>query len=126
LEDFGEIVLRGDGGHGYVRVDWYTPDGLGTWGDGRLMVLGTEGYIELRKHIDVARQSSGEHLFLVDQKGEQYIDCAGIPLPYGPQLVEDILNRTESHSPQWRTFLAMELALQAESQAVRLGNAAGQ
>lgn len=46
LQDFGEVVLRGDKGHGYIRVDWYTPDALPTWGDGRLTILGTEGYIE--------------------------------------------------------------------------------
>ena len=54
LEDFGEILLRGDGGQGYIRVDWYTPDGLGSWGDGRLTILGTDGYLELRKYIDIA------------------------------------------------------------------------
>src|SRR5512137_656530 len=77
LEDWGDMVLRGDGGTGYVRVDWYTPDGLPTWGDGRLFILGTEGYIELRKYADISGRPGGEHLFLVDQKGMQYIDCKG-------------------------------------------------
>jgi predicted dehydrogenase len=122
LEDFGEMTLRGDGGHGYVRVDWYTPEGLSTWGDGRLTILGTEGYIELRKYVDVARSKQGENLFLVDQKGEQYIDCSGTALRYGRQLVADIVDRTETHAPQARTFLAMELALKAEAQATRLGS----
>ena len=53
LQDFGEIGLRSPQGHGYIRVDWYTPDALPTWGDGRLTILGTEGYIELRKYVDV-------------------------------------------------------------------------
>lgn len=122
LEDFGEMTLRGNGGHGYVRLDWYTPDGLSTWGDGRLTILGTEGYIELRKYVDVARAKRGDHLFLVDKDGERYIDCAGLDLPYGRQLVEDIQNRTWTHTPQERTFLAMELALRAEAAAIRLGN----
>jgi predicted dehydrogenase len=124
LEDFGEMSFRGNGGHGYVRLDWYTPDGLSTWGDGRLVILGTEGYIELRKYVDVARERRGDHLFLVDQKGERYIDCAGLDLPYGRQLVHDIQHRTWTHTPQERTFLAMELALKAEATAVRLGNLA--
>lgn len=122
LEDFGEMTLRGNGGHGYVRVDWYTPDGLSTWGDGRLTILGTEGYVELRKYVDVARAKKGENLFIVDGQGERYIDCAGTPLPYGRQLVQDVLDRTETHCSQERTFLAMELALLAEARATRLGN----
>src|SRR6185503_14434199 len=31
LEDFGDAMVRGNGGTGYVRVDWFTPDGLSTW-----------------------------------------------------------------------------------------------
>ncbi len=124
LEDFGEMTLRGNGGHGYVRLDWYTPDGLSTWGDGRLTILGTEGYMELRKYVDVARQKRGDHLFLVDAQGERYVDCTGLDLPYGRQLVADVQNRTWTHTPQERTFLAMELALKAEAVAVRLGNLA--
>jgi predicted dehydrogenase len=122
LEDFGDVVLRGNGGTGYVRVDWYTPDGLSTWGDGRLFILGTEGYIEARKYVDIQGRPGGEHLFLVDHKGMQYIDCKGGDLPYGRQLMADILNRTETAVPQWHTFYASELALRAEAQAARLGN----
>jgi predicted dehydrogenase len=122
LEDFGDVVLRGNGGTGYVRVDWYTPDGLPSWGDGRLFILGTEGYIELRKYADISGRPGGEHLFLVDQKGIQYIDCKGGDLPYGRQLIADVLNRTETALPQRHTFYASELALRAEAQATRLGN----
>jgi predicted dehydrogenase len=122
LEDFGEMLLRGDGGTGYVRVDWYTPDGLGTWGDGRLTILGTEGYIELRKYADIGGRAGGNHLFLVDQKGITHIDCNDVDLPYGRQLLNDITNRTETALPQAHTFLASELALQAEAQAQRLGH----
>lgn len=121
LEDFGDVVLQGNGGNGYIRVDWYTPDGLATWGDGRLFILGTEGYIEARKYIDIAGRPGGNHLFLVDQKGMHYIDCTGVELPYGKQLIYDIINRTETAMSQEHCFLATELALQAEAQAKRLG-----
>ena len=121
IEDFGDAMLRGSGGSGYMRLDWFTPDGLNTWGDGRLTVLGTEGYIEVRKNVDIAGRPSGNHLFLVDQKGTRYIDCKDQPLPYGGQLVDDVLNRTDTAMPQVHCFLAMELALQAEKQAQRLG-----
>lgn len=121
LEDFGEVLVRGDGGTGYIRVDWYTPDGLETWGDGRLTILGTEGYIELRKYCDIAGRPGGNHFFLVDQKGTHYIDCSDVHLPYGPQLVQDILYRTETAMSQAHCFLTSELALKAQAQAQRLG-----
>ncbi len=121
LEDFGDVMLRGNGGTGYIRVDWFTPDGLSTWGDGRLTILGTDGFIEVRKNVDIAGREGGSHLFLVDQKETRYIDCKDVPLPYGERLVDDVVNRTETAMPQAHCFLAMELALQAEKQARRVG-----
>lgn len=120
FEDFGDVVLRGDSGTGYIRVDWFTPDGLGVWGDGRMTILGTDGYIELRKYIDIAGKPGSNHLFLVDQKETRYIDCSKQTLPYGVQLVADILERTETAMPQKHCFLATELALKAQKQAQRL------
>ena len=120
LEDFGDALVRGDGGTGYIRVDWFTPGGLGTWGDGRLTILGTDGYIELRKYIDIAGRPGGNHLFLGDQKETRYIDCRDVTLPYGGQLVSDILSRTETAMTQEHCFLATELILKAQAQAQRL------
>jgi len=117
FEDFGDMLLRGDGGTGYIRVDWYTPDGLATWGDGRLTVLGTEGFIEVRKNIDIAGRKGESHLFLVDQKETRYIDCSEQPLPYGEKLVDDVLNRTQTAMPQAHCLLAMELVLEAQKRA---------
>ena len=122
LEDFGDVTVRGNGGVGYIRVDWFTPDGLGVWGDGRLFILGTDGYIELRKYIDIAGKPGSDHLFLVDQKETRYIDCKDVSLPYGPALLYDIINRTETAMTQAHSFLAMELALKAEAMADRLGH----
>jgi predicted dehydrogenase len=123
LEDFGEVLLQGNGGGaGYIRVDWFTPNGLPTWGDGRTVILGTEGYIELRKYCDIAGRPGGDHLFLVDQTGAHYMDCSQVDLPYGPQLIGDIINRTETAMPQVHCFLASELALQAQVQARRSGH----
>jgi predicted dehydrogenase len=120
LEDFGDVMLRGDHGTGYIRVDWFTPDGLATWGDGRLFVLGTDGYFEIRKNIDIAGRNLGGHLFQVDQKGTHYIDCQDVPLPYGEQLINDVLDRTDTAMNQEHCFYAMELALKAEQQAQRI------
>ncbi len=121
LEDFGEMLLQSDKGTGYIRVDWFTPAGLPVWGDGRLTILGTDGYVEIRKYHDVAGRPSGNHLFLVDHKGERYIDCNNGELPYGRQLLDDVLNRTETAMPQAHVFLVSQLALEAEARATRLG-----
>ena len=120
FQDFGDVVLRGDQGMGYIRVDWFTPDGLSTWGDGRLTILGTEGFIEIRKNVDIAGRTGGSHLFLVDQKETRYIDCSKEPLPYGNQLVNDINDRTETAMSQEHCFLATEVALKAQKQAQKI------
>jgi predicted dehydrogenase len=118
FEDFGDMVIAGNGGTGYVRVDWFTPDGLSTWGDGRLFVLGTEGYIELRKYINVASGlAGGNHLYIVDKKQARYIDCNEVPLPFGPQFVTDIVERTQLAQDQQQALLAAELVLTAQKNA---------
>ncbi len=117
FQDFGDMVLRGDRGFGYVRLDWFTPDGLGTWGDGRLFVLGTDGYIEIRKYIDITVKKQGNNLFLVDGKQARYIDCNNMPLPFGPQFVADIVNRTHVAQDQDQCLLAAELVIKAQRAA---------
>ena len=119
LEDFGEANLQGDNGcSGYFRVDWFTPDGLRTWGDGRTMILGTEGYIELRKYIDVARETSGNHLYLVNSEREYHLDLNGkVGYPFFGKLVLDCLNRTETAMTQEHAFKAAELCLKAQELA---------
>lgn len=117
FEDFGDVMLKGNGGAGYIRVDWFTPDGLKTWGDGRLTILGTDGFIEIRKNIDIANHDNGNHLYLVNQKETTYMDCNKEPLPFGQQFVDDVVNRTETAMPQEHCLLATELALKAQKNA---------
>jgi len=120
FEDFGDMTCVGNGGTGYIRVDWYTPDGLPTWGDGRLFILGTEGYIELRKYVNVATElKGGNHMYIVDKKQARYIDCNKVPLPFGPQFVSDVVNRTEIAQDQAQALLAAELVLIAQKNASR-------
>lgn len=120
FQDFGDMMLHGNGGTGYVRVDWFTPNGLGVWGDGRLFIVGTEGYIELRKYTDVAGRKGGNHLFLVDGKQARYIDCNNVMLPFGPQFVSDIVNRTHTAQDQEQALLAAELVIKAQKNAIWL------
>jgi predicted dehydrogenase len=120
FQDFGDMTLRGNRGTGYVRVDWLTPDGLGTWGDGRLFILGTEGYIEIRKYCDVARSPRGNTLFVVNGQRARMIDCNRIPLPFGAQFVADVVNRTQTAQDQAQCLLAAELAVRAQMTAATL------
>ena len=126
LEDFGEVSLVTDSGiTGYSRVDWFTPDGLGTWGDGRVMILGTDGYIELRKFIDVAGDRSGDHLYLVDRHGEHHLAVHGtVGFPYFGQLILDCLDGTRQAMSQQHVFRVAELSLQAQERATILTGSA--
>ena len=120
LEDYGDCMLTGaTGTSSYFRVDWYTPDGLRTWGDGRVFILGTEGFIEVRKYVNLATdQKGGCHVFLTNGKGEKYVNAAGVTgFPFFGKLILDCLNRTENAMTQAHAFKAAELCLKAEAQA---------
>jgi len=122
LEDFGDVTLVGDNGAtNYCRVDWLTPDGLSTWGDGRTIIMGTEGYIELRKYVDISRDPQGDQLYLVNQNGMKHYSLSGqVGFPFFGELVLDCMNRTENAMTQAHAFKAAELCLIAQEQAVRI------
>lgn len=124
FQDFGDVVLRSDHATGYVRVDWFTPEGLPTWGDGRLFILGTQGYIELRKYVDIAGREGTNHLFVVDADGTHYENCDDVPVTYHAQFLDDVRHRTETAAPQEHTFEVMRLAIEAQATATRLGHLA--
>ncbi len=123
LEDFGDCAITGKNGTtNYFRVDWFNPDGLRTWGDGRTFILGTEGFIEIRKYINLAADTvDGDHVFLVNGKGEKYFNAKGVTgFPFFGRLILDSLNRTETAMTQAHAFKAAELCLQAEAKAVKV------
>ena len=122
LEDFGDALLLGDNGtSGYFRVDWFTPEGLSTWGDGRTIILGTDGYIELRKYVDIARSPHGDNLYLVNKDGERHLELGGkVGFPFFGGFILDLLNRTEHEMTQEHAFKAAELCLLAQASAIRI------
>jgi predicted dehydrogenase len=117
FQDFGEVNLTGNQGHGYIRLDWFTPDALPTWGDGRLLILGDKGYIEIRKYTDLAKSETGNHLYYANNEEVKHIDCRDVKLPYFRNLINDVLNRSETACSQELTYLTMELAIKAQELA---------
>ena len=123
LEDFGDAVLVGDNGATqHFRVDWFTPDGLSTWGDGRTFILGTKGYIELRKYVNIGSgDGEGDHVFLVNDEGEQHFKVSGkVGFPFFGQFILDCINRTENAMTQEHAFKAAELCVKAQMKARKL------
>ncbi|WP_087975091.1 Gfo/Idh/MocA family protein [Oceanobacillus rekensis] len=120
LEDYGDATLVGDNGATQIfKVDWFTPDGLSTWGDGRTFITGTEGTIEIRKYVDVAREETGDHLFLVNKEGEKHYKLSGeVGFPFFGEFIKDCINRTENAMTQAHAFKAAELCLKAQEQAI--------
>lgn len=127
FEDFGDAALVLDNGAcGYFRVDWFTPDGLGAWGDGRAFITGTEGYIEIRKYINAASDKEGDHIILVDGSGERHIKAANTcGFPFFGRFVRDCLDRTETAMTQEHAFTAIELAITAQEAAERAAEKSG-
>lgn len=124
LEDYGDATLVGDNGATFIfKVDWFTPDGLSTWGDGRMFITGTKGTIEVRKYVDVAREGSGDHVYLVNEEGEKHYHVNGeVGFPFFGEMIKDCLNRTENAMTQEHIFKAQELCLRAQEEAIRVKN----
>ena len=116
IDDYGDVALTGaNGALGYLRVDWLTPDGLSSWGDGRLVILGEKGFIELRKNLDLATGNGGNQLYIADSLGERHVNATGMTgYPYFAGLILDCLNRTENAMTQSHAFKAAELAVRAQ------------
>lgn len=117
LEDFGEAVVRlSNGASGFCRVDWFTPDGLPVWGDGRTVIMGTDGFIEIRKYIDYSLDGNPPQvLYVTDKDGVERIDCLGMGFPFFGKFALDILNRTDNAMTQQHAFAAAELSLKAQA-----------
>jgi predicted dehydrogenase len=120
FEDYGEVSLVGDGGIGWFRLDWYTPTSLGVPGDIRLFLLGTDGYMEMRKYADPAGRPAGEHLLVVNRDGPRFVEVKDMPLRFADRFLDDVRNRTETAITQERSFLVTRLATQAQVMARRL------
>ncbi|MCC8126500.1 MAG: Gfo/Idh/MocA family oxidoreductase [Clostridiales bacterium] len=122
FQDFGDVMLTCDNGvTGYFRVDWFTPDGLNAWGDGRTIIVGTDGYIEIRKYLDIANSMEGDHVYWVDRTGEHHECVSGkCGFPFFGRMILDCLNRSENAMRQEYIFRVMELAVEAQNKALKI------
>ncbi len=119
FEDFAEVTLRGGGMTGTMRMDWFTPDGLADWGDGRLFLVGTEGTLELRKNLDLDGRPGGDHMFVTNRQQTRYVDASSTPVTYYRDFVADVADRTGRVMDGGRIFAASRLALRCQAQADR-------
>lgn len=119
FQDYGDMTLTADNGAaGYFRLEWMTPPALEVWGDGRTFIIGTEGYIELRKYTDVAGTREPDSLFLVNGTRNERINCHGqVGFPFFGEMILDCLHRTENAMTQEHIFVTSELAVRAQSMA---------
>jgi len=119
FEDFAELMLATPSVRGYIRLDWFTPDGLPTWGDGRLFAVGTGGTLELRKNLDIEGRAGTDHLFVANRAGTRYVDCSKLPVTYYRDFIAGVASRNHTVMPQGQVFTVCRLALQAQAQASR-------
>jgi predicted dehydrogenase len=120
FEDYGELLLHSGTASAFIRVDWFTPDGLPTWGDGRLVLLGTEGFIELRKYVDIAGRPGTDHVFVCNKAGTRHLDASAVPLSYFARFLADVRDRTQTAMTQSHPFVVSRLAIEAQARAQRI------
>jgi predicted dehydrogenase len=119
FEDFAEITLRTPSVRGYCRVDWFTPDGLPTWGDGRLFLVGTDGTLELRKNLDIEGRTGTNHMFVASRDQTRYVNCGELPVTYFRDFVTAVRTRDFAALPHELAFTVCRMALLAQANATR-------
>ncbi len=119
FEDFGDFTLTGDNGvTGYFRIDWNSPAGLKTWGDARMLIEGSDGYIELRKNCNVGLDMNPNYVVVVNNDGMFAQNVTGkVGITYFDDLIFDCYNRTETAMNSNEAFKAIELAITAQELA---------
>jgi predicted dehydrogenase len=123
MHDIGSMTLVANGVVGDHRVDYLTADGLGTWGDVRLTIIGTEGTIEARANIDPAGVPGAEHLIVVDADGTRRVDVSQRRVDWAEQLLADIVDGGERLMSQAHVFAVCDLVLRAQQAALPWGAA---
>ena len=125
FEDFGDAMLTGSkGGTGYIRADWFTPEGLPTFGDIRQQLITTEAYVEHRKTLDIGDAGGGRGGKLIvtrNNRGPEIVDLSGMRMSFFEDLTRDVEQGTETAIPFDLSYKASRAILELQAHAVRLG-----
>ena len=125
FEDFGDATLLGSkGATGYIRADWFTPEGLPAFGDIRQQLITTDAYVEHRKTIDIGDPQGGRGGKLIVtrmNKGPEIIDLSKTPMTFFDDLTADVENGSETAIPFDLGYKASKAILEMQRDAVRLG-----
>lgn len=120
FEDYAEVTLHSEAMTGTLRLDWFTPDGLPDWGDGRLFLVGTDGTLELRKNLDIEGRPGSGHMFAANRERTWHRHCEGLPVTYYSDFLQDIRDGTMTVMENGRVFDACRLALRCQAEASRM------
>jgi len=124
MQDIGSMTLAAGAVVGDHRLDYLTARGLGTWGDCRLMIVGTEGTIEARANVDVAGADGAEHLIVVDAEGTRRVDISGVVVDWAELALADVADDGERLMTQQHAIDVTDLCLRAQAAAGTWGSAA--
>jgi len=125
MQDIGSMTLAAGAVVGDHRLDYLTARGLGTWGDCRLMIVGTDGTIEARANVDVAGADGAEHLIVVDAGGTRRIDISGVVVDWAELALADVADGGERLMTQQHAIDVTDVCLRAQAAARPWGRPTG-
>jgi len=117
MQDIGSMTLAAGVVVGDHRLDYLTARGLGTWGDCRLMIVGTEGAIEARANVDIAGYEGSEHLIVVDAEGTRRVDISGVVVDWAELALADVADDGEQLMTQQHAIDVTDVCLRARAAA---------
>ena len=125
MQDIGSMTLAAGAVVGDHRLDYLTARGLGTWGDCRLMIVGTEGTIEARANVDVAGAEGAEHLIVVDAEGTRRVDISDVVVDWAELALADLADGGERLMTQLHAIDVTDVCLRAQAAARSWGPPTG-
>lgn len=125
MQDVGLVVLRAGGVLGTHRVDYLSPRGLRTWGDGRLMIVGTDGTAEVRTNVDVGGRRGREHLIVTDARGVRRVDVKARSVDWAKRLLADVRDGSDTLLDHEHVVAVSRITLEAQATAGRWGSEGG-
>jgi predicted dehydrogenase len=122
FQDFGDASFSGSGGTtGYLRVDWFTPKGLPSWGDVKQQLITTNAYVEHRKNLDIGDPEYKKKLIVTrEDKETEIIDLGGRKAPFFERLTKDVEEGTDKAIPFELGYKASKAIIELQRDSIRL------